>query len=74
MDKMAVSILLSVLLASSASATFLFSTSYNDHSLNILYFDGSSLSAFAKNYDCGSEPTWLTVNYARSALYCLNEG
>lgn len=74
-DKMTVSTLLSVLLASSsASATFLFSTSYNDHSLNILSYNGSSLSALAKNYDCGSEPTWLTVNTAKRALYCLNEG
>ena len=71
---MAMLSLVPLLLAASASASFLFSTSYNDHSLNILWFNGSSLSVFAKNFECGSEPTWLTLNYAKNALYCLNEG
>ena len=71
---MAISSLAALLLAAPASASILFATSYNDHSLNVLSLEGSSLSVKSKSYDCGSEPTWLTLNYAKKALYCLNEG
>jgi len=62
------------LLAASATATTLYATSYNDHSLNVLSFNGSSLNIVSKDYNCGSEPTWLTLDYGKSILYCLNEG
>ena len=65
---------ISLLPAGLASNSILFATSYNDHSLNVLSLNGSSLSVTAKFYECGSEPTWLTLNYDKSALYCLNEG
>ncbi|KAK3376167.1 Lactonase, 7-bladed beta-propeller-domain-containing protein [Lasiosphaeria ovina] len=66
--------LLSLLLAAPASAEILFATSYNDHALYTLSLNASSLAVVAKSYDCGSEPTWLTLDYAKSVLYCLNEG
>lgn len=67
-------LLLSLLLAAPASAEVLFATSYNDHAVTALNLDGSSLSVINKTYDCGSEPTWLTLDHAKSVLYCLNEG
>lgn len=66
--------LLSLLLAVPASADILFATSYNDHALYSLNLKSSSLSVVAKSYDCGSEPTWMTLDSAKSVLYCLNEG
>lgn len=66
--------LLSLLLAVPASADILFATSYNDHALTTLELKGSSLSVLSKSTDCGSEPTWLTLDYGKSVLYCLNEG
>ena len=66
--------LLSLLLATPAIAKVLYATSYNDHTLYTLNFTGSSLSVVSKSLDCGSEPTWLTLDYAKSVLYCLNEG
>lgn len=66
--------LLSLLLASPAAADVLFATSYNDHALTTLNLKGSDLTTVSKSYDCGSEPTWLTLDSAKSVLYCLNEG
>ncbi|OIW24773.1 putative isomerase YbhE [Coniochaeta ligniaria NRRL 30616] len=66
--------LLSMLFAAPAFAEILFATSYNDHALTTLNLSGSSLSTVSKSYDCGSEPTWLTLDYTNSVLYCLNEG
>jgi len=66
--------LLSLLLATPAAAVTIYATSYNDHSLNVLTLNGSSLTLVSKNADCGSEPTWLTLDHAKSTLYCLNEG
>ena len=66
--------LLSLALAPAASATILFATSYNDHAVTSLNLQGSSLSVVGKNLDCGSEPTWLTLDKAASRLFCLNEG
>ncbi len=65
---------LSLLLATPAAADVLFATSYNDHAVTALNLQGSTLSVISNSYDCGSEPTWLTLDYAKSVLYCLNEG
>lgn len=67
-------LLLTLLLAAPASAEVLFATSYNDHAVTALNLDGSNLSVINRTYDCGSEPTWLTLDHAKSVLYCLNEG
>jgi len=64
----------SLLLAAPASASILYATTYNDHGLYTLNFNGSSLTTLATSYDCGTEPTWLTLDSAHSTLYCLNEG
>ncbi|KAK3385164.1 YkgB protein [Podospora didyma] len=66
--------LLSALLAAPASAEILFATSYNDHAVTSLHLNGSALSVVSKSYDCGSEPTWLTLDSSNKVLYCLNEG
>lgn len=65
---------LSTALATPALTQTLYATSYNDHALTTLQLDGSSLKTVSKSYDCGSEPTWLTLDSANSVLYCLNEG
>jgi 6-phosphogluconolactonase (cycloisomerase 2 family) len=67
-------VFLSAVLATPALAQLLYATSYNDHALTTLQLDGSSLKTVSRSYDCGSEPTWLTLDYANSVLYCLNEG
>lgn len=64
----------SLLLAAPAAAEIIYVTSYNDHGLYTLNLNGSSLSVASKSYECGSEPTWLTLDYPKSVLYCLNEG
>ena len=61
-------------LAAPVTAQILFATSYNDHAVTSLKLEGSSLSVVSKSTDCGSEPTWLTLDHAKSVLYCLNEG
>lgn len=66
--------LVSLLLAAPASAEILFATSYNDHAVTSLSLKDGSLSVISKSYDCGSEPTWLTLDHSKSVLYCLNEG
>jgi 6-phosphogluconolactonase (cycloisomerase 2 family) len=67
--------LLSFLLAAPASADIIFATSYNDHALTTLDFSGGKLTKVGSpKLDCGSEPTWLTLDSANSVLYCLNEG
>lgn len=69
------SVLLSLLLAAPATAQIIYASSYNDHSVTTLWLNGSSLTPVGKpSYDCGSEPTWLTLDHAKSVLYCLNEG
>jgi 6-phosphogluconolactonase (cycloisomerase 2 family) len=67
---------LTVLLATAVSAEVLYASSYNDHSVTVLNLDSAkgTLTAASRNYDCGSEPTWLTLDHAKSLLYCLNEG
>ncbi|RYP71137.1 hypothetical protein DL769_004748 [Monosporascus sp. CRB-8-3] len=66
--------LLSLLLATPSSAVLLWVTSYNDHMVTSLDLKGRELKTVAKSTDCGSEPTWLSLNKDKSVLYCLNEG
>lgn len=69
--------LLSTLLVTAVSARSitLFATSYNDHAVTTLKLDQmTGLTKVSQNLDCGSEPTWLTLDSAKSLLYCLNEG
>ncbi|KAK4660115.1 hypothetical protein QC762_116340 [Podospora pseudocomata] len=66
--------LIAFLLALPASAEIIYATSYNDHTVTSLKLDGSSLTRVSQNLDCGSEPTWLTLDKSKSVLYCLNEG
>src|SRR3569833_978551 len=65
--------LLALALAGPAAADILFATSYNDTALTTLELKGSSLSVVSKSMDCGTEPTWLTLDYSKSILYFLNE-
>lgn len=66
--------LLAFLLAAPASAEIIFATSYNDRAVTALNLTGPALSVIHKKTDCGSEPTWLTLDSAKGILYCLNEG
>lgn len=66
--------LLAFLLAAPASAEIIYATSYNDHAVTALNLDKGSLTVLGRNYDCGSEPTWLTLDKGKGVLYCLNEG
>lgn len=67
--------LLSLLLvASPVAAVRLWATSYNDHALYSLRLQYEGLTVTAKSLDCGSEPTWMTLDKGKSTLYCLNEG
>jgi 6-phosphogluconolactonase (cycloisomerase 2 family) len=69
--------LLTVLAASPAAAVILYATAYNDHTVTSLEYDPKgtpNLKVISKSTDCGSEPTWLTLDKSRSILYCLNEG
>jgi 6-phosphogluconolactonase (cycloisomerase 2 family) len=66
--------LLAFLFGCSASAEIIYATSYNDHAVTALNLNGSSLTVLERKYDCGSEPTWLTLDRAKGVLYCLNEG
>ncbi|KAK8138158.1 hypothetical protein PG984_001538 [Apiospora sp. TS-2023a] len=68
--------LLSLLLAASPTTTAvkLWATSYNDHALYTLNLAHEGLTVTSKSLDCGSEPTWMTLDKRKSTLYCLNEG
>jgi len=66
--------LLAFLLASPAAAEIIYATSYNDHAVTALNLDKGSLTVLGRSYDCGSEPTWLTLDKSKDLLYCLNEG
>lgn len=66
--------LVALFLAAPVSAVKLWATSYNDHALTTLDFSNDELSVVSKSLDCGSEPTWMTLDKAKSLLYCLNEG
>ena len=62
------------LLAAPISAELLYATSYNDHAVTVLDLKDGELKVLDKSLDCGSEPTWLTLDKAQGVLYCLNEG
>lgn len=66
---------LSVLVAARAvSAVHLWASSYNDHAVTTLELKGNALNVLDKNLDCGTQPTWLTLDKSKGLLYCLNEG
>lgn len=70
-------LLLQFLLLAPASAQIIFATSYNNNALTTLNLDaakGTLSKVGAERKDCGSEPTWLTLDRANNVLYCLNEG
>ncbi|KAK1826555.1 Lactonase, 7-bladed beta-propeller-domain-containing protein [Podospora conica] len=62
------------LLAAPAAAKLLYATSYNDHAVTVLDLTDGQLTVLDKSLDCGSEPTWLTLDKRHGVLYCLNEG
>lgn len=67
--------LLSLLLVAPSAATVkLWATSYNDHAIYTLNLAHQGLAVTSKSLDCGSEPTWMTLDKGKSTLYCLNEG
>lgn len=70
-------LLVQFLLLAPASAQIIFATSYNNNALTTLNLNvtGRSLTKVgAERKDCGSEPTWLTLDTTNNILYCLNEG
>jgi 6-phosphogluconolactonase (cycloisomerase 2 family) len=76
LTKMASSGLLALLMATPSFASILWASSYNDHTVTTLDLNlvKKNLTVVSKSLDCGSEPTWLTLDYEKSVLYCLNEG
>ena len=67
-------VLYRLLLAPPVVGIIIYATSYNNHMLSVLSLNGSSLLVVGQSLDCGSEPAWLTLDYSKSILYCLNEG
>ncbi|KAK8050028.1 Lactonase- 7-bladed beta-propeller-domain-containing protein [Apiospora phragmitis] len=51
-----------LLIASPAAAVKLWATSYNDHALYTLNLAYEGLTVTSKSLDCGSEPTWITLD------------
>lgn len=76
--------LLSLGLAGSASATLLYVSSYagtvTSLSLTLPDNDGSSattittLEIISNSTDCGPNPSWLSLDYSKNFLFCLDEG
>ncbi|KAI1081582.1 putative isomerase YbhE [Whalleya microplaca] len=72
--------LLSLGLASSASATLLYAASYAGTitTLSLTLPDGdaasATLEAISNSTDCGPNPSWLSLDYSKSFLFCTNEG
>ncbi|KAI1102191.1 putative isomerase YbhE [Jackrogersella minutella] len=76
--------LLSLGLASSASATLLYVSSYagtvTTLSLTLPDDDSTSgtsaatLEAISNSTGCGPNPSWLTLDYSKNFLFCLDEG
>ncbi|KAI1820827.1 Lactonase, 7-bladed beta-propeller-domain-containing protein [Xylaria intraflava] len=63
------------LVAGSSSATRLYVSSYAG-TITVLDLDlenGSGLRAIANTTACGMQPSWLTLDYANSYVYCLDE-
>ncbi|KAI1759706.1 putative isomerase YbhE [Hypoxylon sp. FL1150] len=75
--------LLSLGLAGSASATLLYVTSYAGTvtTLSLTLPDDDSaattaatLETISNSTDCGPNPSWLTLDYSKNVLFCLDEG
>ncbi|KAI0431623.1 Lactonase, 7-bladed beta-propeller-domain-containing protein [Xylaria sp. FL1042] len=63
------------LLAGSTSATLLYVTSYAGTVTTLDLVDGatSKLETVASTTACGANPSWLTLDYPKSFVYCLDE-
>lgn len=64
-----------LLLGGQASATYLYVSSYSGvvSTLNLTQSaDGATLDVIATSEECGSSPSWLTLD--GSTLYCADEG
>lgn len=68
------------LLAGSTSATHLYVTSYAGTVTTLDLVEGgaeagatTTLDTVASTTACGANPSWLTLDYAKSFLYCLDE-
>lgn len=63
------------LLAGSTSATRLYVTSYAGTvtTLNLVEGATAKLETVASTTACGANPSWLTLDYSKSLLYCLDE-
>ncbi|XXG98277.1 hypothetical protein Hte_004600 [Hypoxylon texense] len=75
--------LLSLGLAGSASATLLYVTSYAGTvtTLSLTLPDDDSaattaatLETISNSTDCGPNPSWLSLDYSKNLLFCLDEG
>ncbi|KAI0970525.1 putative isomerase YbhE [Xylaria arbuscula] len=63
------------LLAGSTSATLLYVTSYAGTITTLDLVEGAAakLETIASTTACGANPSWLTLDYSKSFLYCLDE-
>lgn len=63
------------LLAGSTSATLLYVTSYAGTVTTLDLVEGatSKLETVASTTACGAKPSWLTLDYSKSFVYCLDE-
>jgi hypothetical protein len=63
------------LLAGSTSATLLYVTSYAGTITTLDLVEGatSKLETVASTTACGANPSWLTLDYSKSFVYCLDE-
>lgn len=72
--------LLSLPLVASSSATLLYVSSYAGtiETLNLTLPSGNNsiaaLEAISTSTGCSSSPSWLTLDYPNSILYCTDEG
>ncbi|KAI1420931.1 putative isomerase YbhE [Xylaria sp. FL1777] len=63
------------LLAGSTSATLLYVTSYAGTVTTLDLVEGAAtkLNTVASTTACGANPSWLTLDYSKSFVYCLDE-
>ncbi|KAI1150652.1 putative isomerase YbhE [Nemania diffusa] len=63
------------LLAGSTSATLLYVTSYAGTITTLDLVEGATttLETVASTTACGANPSWLTLDYSKSFVYCLDE-
>lgn len=64
-----------LLLAGSTTATRLYVTSYAGTVTTLDLVEGATakLETVASTTACGANPSWLTLDYSKSLLYCLDE-